>query len=270
MSQPNDAHLMLEITIENGETWCGYYYASASSQSLFWLQPYDISEHIQVRGDVLSPSHINVVTSFSATVYETPERLREMNEIVKGAMGRFMMRFANDRFLNYYGQYGARLNYTQSVHGNEKRKRTWLIRLLSPLLFVAPNVHLKALDELWVDEIAIRVRCLNFFVKLTTQWGEHIVHASILLNANVAFLAIPSNDPSNNSGVILPYRTSAQIASYLSVVASFASMLLALMLVRAHKNEIRDDWDVIQYHPFSPISKDIFNDIAILSANSRA
>ncbi|KAG6913695.1 hypothetical protein DXG01_004858 [Tephrocybe rancida] len=136
-----------------------------------------------------------------------------------------------DRFINYHGQFTARLNYSQSIYSKKQAyKRTMFIKIFSPLLFAAPDVHLKIFDELWVDEVTLKARWTAFFIKLNSQWGEHIFHASILLNANVAFLAIPSNDPSNNSSALHTARTAAQIASYVSVVTTFASMMLALLL----------------------------------------
>jgi len=151
-----------------------------------------------------------------------------------------MALFARDQFLNFHGQYGARLSRSQSIYrGNKRHPRTWFIKALSPALFASPNVHLNALEDLWVDRLTLKARCVEFFAKLNTEWGEHIVHASILLNANVAFLAIPSNDPSNNTSPALPLRYPAQIASYLSVVTSFASMMIGLLLVRQHKKKER-------------------------------
>ncbi|KAG6842932.1 hypothetical protein H0H87_009129, partial [Tephrocybe sp. NHM501043] len=107
-----------------------------------------------------------------------------------------------------------------------------------------------SLNELWVDQLTLKSRCNAFFVKLNEQWGQHIVHASILLNANVAFLAIPSNDPSNNTATLLAARTSAQTASYLSVLTSFASMMLALLLVRKHKAKESATEKVHSYHGY--------------------
>ncbi|KAG6889441.1 hypothetical protein C0995_001209 [Termitomyces sp. Mi166 len=165
-------------------------------------------------------------------------------------LGRFMQMLIKDRFINYHGQYGARLNFSQSIHSDDLPKRTWFIKIISLLLLSAPNVHLKSLNELWVDQITLKARWVKFFVKMNDQWGEHIVHASILLNANVAFLSIPSNDPSNNAPTLQSARTAAQIASYLSIVSSFASMLLALMLVRKHKAKERESLDVHEYHNY--------------------
>lgn len=54
-----------------------------------------------------------------------------------------------------------------------------------------------------------------------------------MLNANVAFLAIQSVDIDRN-----PYRSPAQISSYLSIIANIGSIILGLLLVR--QNHIKD------------------------------
>ena len=53
----------------------------------------------------------------------------------------------------------------------------------------------------------------------------------MLLNANVAFLAIPSVDPGNH------IRTPAQLASFISIVTSIRSVVVGLLLLRQHRTE---------------------------------
>lgn len=52
-----------------------------------------------------------------------------------------------------------------------------------------------------------------------------------MLNANVAFLAIPSVDPGPGT------RTSAQLASYFSIVTSIGSVVTGLLLLRQHRTK---------------------------------
>lgn len=52
----------------------------------------------------------------------------------------------------------------------------------------------------------------------------------MLLNANVAFLAIQSVDIDKN-----PYRSPIQIACYLSIVSSIGSIILGLLLMRQNR-----------------------------------
>jgi hypothetical protein len=56
----------------------------------------------------------------------------------------------------------------------------------------------------------------------------------VLLNANVAFLSIQSVDSGDRS------RTPAQLASYLSTVASIGSIVIGLLLLRQHRTKPHD------------------------------
>lgn len=97
-------------------------------------------------------------------------------------------------------------------------------------MFSAPNVHLKTMTGIWVDRLTLKVPWVGFFKGLGEEWEGHKLFASILLAANVAFLALPMNASSDSFT-----RSIAQTASYISVVTSFASMMLALLLHRKHR-----------------------------------
>jgi hypothetical protein len=56
-----------------------------------------------------------------------------------------------------------------------------------------------------------------------------------MLNVNVAFLAIQSVDVGAD-----PYRSPAQIYSYLSVIANVGSIILGLLLVRHNRTKSRE------------------------------
>jgi len=57
-----------------------------------------------------------------------------------------------------------------------------------------------------------------------------------MLNANVAFLAIQSIDEE----ATLPQRSAAQLASYVSILASIGSIILGLLLVRQNRTKTRE------------------------------
>ena len=65
----------------------------------------------------------------------------------------------------------------------------------------------------------------------------------MLLNANVAFLAIPGVDPANNT------LTPAQFASYLSIIASLGSIVTGLLLLRQYRTKSQDATDKVVSHP---------------------
>jgi len=158
-------------------------------------------------------------------------------------MGYWLMyNLIDNQFLNFHGQPGARLNLHQSVYGENGKPRSRLMCLVSPLLFSAPDVYLQALDRIWVDYIAKFNLWVEFMRKLNTEWQEFIIIDTVLLNANVAFLAIQSVDNTTNN------RSMAQIASYLSIVTSLGSIITALVLVRQHRTKnIRDAHQVVAH-----------------------
>jgi hypothetical protein len=89
--------------------------------------------------------------------------------------------------------------------------------VLSPLLFYTPDSHLQSLDELWVDELLCLVSWNKFIEKLDHEWVGLILYATILLNANVAFLAILGV----GNGQVGFSHSAAQQASYLSISMLF-------------------------------------------------
>ena len=64
---------------------------------------------------------------------------------------------------------------------------------------------------------------------------QPILQATVMLNANVAFLAIQSVDGNPDS-----YRSPAQISSYLSVIANVGSIILGLLLMRQNRTKSRE------------------------------
>jgi len=70
--------------------------------------------------------------------------------------------------------------------------------------------------------------------QLTDEWKEFTLYATVLLNANVAFLAIQSVDSSGVEG----HRSDAQRASYFSIVHSIGAIVLGLLLVRQHSTTL--------------------------------
>jgi hypothetical protein len=84
-------------------------------------------------------------------------------------------KLVNNQFLNFHGQPGARLNLHQSVYGENRKPRSRLMHFLSLLLFSAPDVHLQALDRIWVDYIAKINLWEEFIRKLNAEWQEFVI-----------------------------------------------------------------------------------------------
>jgi len=66
----------------------------------------------------------------------------------------------------------------------------------------------------------------------------NLQQATVMLNANVAFLAIQSVDVDAD-----PRRSPAQVSSYLSVIANIGSIILGLLLMRQNRTKSRETAD---------------------------
>ena len=109
----------------------------------------------------------------------------------------------------------------------------WKIYIGSSLMGLQARKNGTCLSPSWVRNCRIRTflrvfLCVFLFSHL---WPRQ--QATVLLNGNVGFLAIETVD--KGDGVSL-----RQITSYLSLIASFASIMLGLVLARHNRKESRN------------------------------
>ncbi|KAJ7917657.1 hypothetical protein B0H13DRAFT_1994490 [Mycena leptocephala] len=155
-------------------------------------------------------------------------------------ISRFMWSFACRKFYDFHGEPCARLEKEHSVFGY-KPTRSLLFHILGPLLFNAPLAHLHALESVYVDEIAYVAPWGRISDTLCLEWQELILYATVLLNADVAFLAIPTVD----DGGHMTSRSTSQIAGYVSLISSLGSVIIGLILVRQSRKRKEDEIDVV-------------------------
>ena len=87
---------------------------------------------------------------------------------------------AHWRFLCFHGQRHARLVGNQTVYDKPKHERTLLVTLLSPLLFFAPEVHLRDVERLWTDDVIIETIWKSFMTKLLGEWEDVILWVMLI------------------------------------------------------------------------------------------
>ena len=75
----------------------------------------------------------------------------------------------------------------QTVYDKPKRERSLLITFLSPLLFLAPEVHLREMEKLWTDEIIIETVWKSSMSKLLAEWEGVILWVRIQSQLNWLF-----------------------------------------------------------------------------------
>ncbi|KAI0250655.1 hypothetical protein BJV78DRAFT_1283075 [Lactifluus subvellereus] len=210
---------------------------------------------------ILSHGCVDMMTSTSSTLPYDDDTMYKMIDLVRNAKEadggvqyytaattRLLSFFAHWRFLYFHGQRHARLVKDQTVYNKPKRERTLLITLLSPLLFFAPEVHLRDVERLWTDDIIIETLWNSFMSRLLGEWEGVILWSTVMLTANVGFLAIPGVVLSNLSGTnitsasqVIILTSPAQIASFLSMEASIASIVIGLLLVRHNRAREKED-----------------------------
>jgi len=102
------------------------------------------------------------------------------------------------------------------------------------------------MEELWADEVVIEPAWKSFVTKLLEDWESVILRATVILTANVGFLAIPGVVLSNLNGSGLTsasqvniFLSATQVASFLSVEASIGSVVIGLILVRCGRTKQR-------------------------------
>lgn len=143
----------------------------------------------------------------------------------KCIVARFMGDFALAKFFNFCGQPGARLNSDQAIFNKQKPRHSVFIQIVSLCLFCAPCNYAKELDGIWVDKMINRVLWRQFIAKLNDDWCSLALTATVVLNANVAFLTLVVDDA-------VP-RT----FSHISAMTSVGVVILGLILVRQNQRK---------------------------------
>ncbi|EMD36122.1 hypothetical protein CERSUDRAFT_85238 [Gelatoporia subvermispora B] len=215
----------------------------------------------ELKGTILH-SAVDCLTTGSSTSPFTNRELTKMLKLIDAVqlnsgksdtdsafmLARFMKYFVDAKFFNFHGQADARLKSHQAIFRTEAPRRSRAMRLLSWLLFRAPETHAREFQKVWVDCVINDATWKKFMKKLVSEWQELTIYATVLLNANVAFLAVPG--VINNAGMTMAStgssgyaQTAAQIASYVSIVLSIGAIILGLLLVRQNRTQEHEDVD---------------------------
>ncbi|KAF4566605.1 hypothetical protein EYR36_012036 [Pleurotus pulmonarius] len=140
---------------------------------------------------------------------------------------------ARHRFMHFHGQPSARLFREQAIYEETPTtaQRSYPLRFLSPILFLAPEYHLGLLRKMYVDKLLYASVVKSTIETLDDEWKGLILNANVLLNASVAL--------SGRSGA----GSAVQIFGYVSVAMSTGSIIIGLLLVRQNKTKSRDNID---------------------------
>ncbi|KAG2040747.1 hypothetical protein BDR03DRAFT_102818 [Suillus americanus] len=178
------------------------------------------SKRSSALGDVIElKDYISVVDGIKVHSPENQQMQRCHAAII---IGRIMKLFSDNQFINFHGENCVRLIADKTVHGWAYTPSLLMV-VVAPLLFLDPVTQVQELHRVFVDEIASTARWNALSSKLKGRLQDSNLLATVLLNANVGFLAINSVDRGGRSAI--------QMASYMSLATSFGSIILGIFLV---------------------------------------
>ncbi|KAJ6502893.1 hypothetical protein C8R47DRAFT_218346 [Mycena vitilis] len=161
----------------------------------------------------------------------TEETLALVDEAWGFAIGRFMLEFALARFINANGQSYARLDSETSIYGWTHNPSKVFI-MVSLIFFNASQQHFNNIHTMYKDGNLNCARWTHFVRKIRSEWQETTLFGTLLLNANVGFLAI--------SGGAVVLEPLARTLSYVSVFFGLGSILTGMFLSRRYAEEDSD------------------------------
>ncbi|KAG1816368.1 uncharacterized protein BJ212DRAFT_1354502 [Suillus subaureus] len=146
-------------------------------------------------------------------------------------VARFMGDFCSDKFANFCGQPGARLDSDQSLYDDSiPRPKSILFRFMNVILFGSPDAQSKALHKIWVDYTIVQRRWKNFINRLNNEWNGYTIFSTVMLAVDISFMAVPSVQ--NQAPVI--------IVLYMSTLCALGSLVVSLVLAGQVNDSRRD------------------------------
>ncbi|PIL23469.1 hypothetical protein GSI_14780 [Ganoderma sinense ZZ0214-1] len=139
-----------------------------------------------------------------------------------------------EKLYRFHGERYAQLDSDKSVFAEEpsRHHRSKTFTLFSWLFFLTPHLYLERLSHTWVDNKINYDHWSNFISELQEDWAASITPSTIILSANVGFLAIQSVDLGGNA---LRDRTMGQIISYISTLLSLGNIVACTILSAQHR-----------------------------------
>jgi len=139
--------------------------------------------------------------------------------------------FCSDKFANFCGQPGARLDVDQSLYGDSvPHPKSILFRVMNVILFGSPDAQSKALHKIWVDYTIVQRRWKNFINRLNNEWNGYTIFSTVMLAVDISFLAVP---PVQN-------QVSAILVLYMSTLCALGSLVISLVLAGQVNDSRRD------------------------------
>ncbi|KAJ7881476.1 hypothetical protein B0H13DRAFT_1891352 [Mycena leptocephala] len=229
---------------------CAYYFADHAERIIFWIDDFSMNKltawrampGITTATQIKRRSNIVVRELRSLVMFS----VTEVNDVdlvaIDKAWGvviglvlnthvhRPLMRHAAlSRFYYFNGESSARLDSSNSIYATLPGTSSLFC---SVLLFNSPLTHIKNINKMFKDDILNCKGWNDFTRSLRSEWQDTVLFGTLILNANVGFLAI-------SSGTIMLHRL-AQTLSYISVFFGIGSIMTGMFLSRRYRQEDRD------------------------------
>jgi hypothetical protein len=98
-----------------------------------------------------------------------------------------MVPLVREKFMNFVGQPCAKLDRRQPIYEEPRNRRSALITIISPLLFFAPDVNLKALEKVWIDRMICQVPWKAWTAQLIEEWRDFVGISTILRQSSEGY-----------------------------------------------------------------------------------
>ncbi|TBU38611.1 hypothetical protein BD309DRAFT_874008 [Dichomitus squalens] len=159
-----------------------------------------------------------------------PDRAARPQYVV--IVGRLLAIVFQERFIRYHGERYAQLDSDRSVYLETHHDRHLWFRMFSWIFFWTPQIYYDRLSITWVDSKVNYDHWKTFIGELQSDWAASITPSTVILSANVGFLAIQSVD---NNGLVVPNRSMGQIVSYISTMLTIGNIVACTILARQHR-----------------------------------
>lgn len=85
-----------------------------------------------------------------------------------------------ERFISLYGEKGARLTSSQSIHSTSKTSSdSWVLKLVSPFMFLGPTIHARRLKNLTLDSVVSKSKWSKLRGRLVDEWREGVLYVRL-------------------------------------------------------------------------------------------
>ncbi|OAX36833.1 hypothetical protein K503DRAFT_867288 [Rhizopogon vinicolor AM-OR11-026] len=182
----------------------------------------------------LSPFDLSELSNMLGLIDQVTASMNKENEHAVCIVARYMNIFIQAKFVNFCGQRGARLDADQSLYDSENEDIPAILRILNVVLFNSPNLHRESLNKVWVDKTVVKPRWNKFMDQLNSEWNSFTVFSTVMLAADVSFLAVPGVDDPTTA-----IKSPTTIVIYMSTLCAMGSLVISLVLAGQVNNNRR-------------------------------